>query len=229
MGAVTNFLTERLLGPPVPPLAKIERVIGVRDTDLFLDSGRNTADVIRNALTRQGTALRHLSPVLDFGCGVGRVLRHFRHDGAELYGTDYNPDLIAWCRSNLRFARFEENSLEGPLPYADQSFRFAYAFSVFTHLTEAQAIYWTQELARVLSPGGLLFFSVQGEEYLKHYWWPYRRHLEGSGQHEILHDLVEKYGIEHLERHTPLNEAETERFQRGDVVVLAEEVAGTNS
>jgi SAM-dependent methyltransferase len=160
---------------------------------------------------------------------VGRVLRHFRHDGAELYGTDYNPDLIAWCRSNLRFARFEENSLEGPLPYADQSFRFAYAFSVFTHLTEAQAIYWTQELARVLSPGGLLFFSVQGEEYLKHYWWLYRRHLEGSGQHEILHDLVEKYGIEHLERHTPLNAAETERFQRGDVVVLAEEVAGTNS
>jgi SAM-dependent methyltransferase len=56
--------------------------------------------------------------------------------------------------------------LEPPLPYEDGSFGLIYAFSVFTHLTEALQHAWMRECARVLRPGGLLLISTMGEYYL---------------------------------------------------------------
>jgi SAM-dependent methyltransferase len=96
-------------------------------------------------------------------------LRHWRTlRGPALHGTDYNPELIRWCREHLPFARFSVNTLEGPLPFRSRRFDFAYAFSVFTHLTEAQQLHWMDELGRVLRPGGYIYLTTHGEHYLPH-------------------------------------------------------------
>lgn len=224
-----NGIQRRISGePPLPPPDKIEAVIGVWDTDLFLESGKETAAVIREALRHQGTNLKEAGPVLDFGCGAGRVLRHFRLDGAELRGTDYNPDLIRWCEDNLPFAEFRVNPLEGPFGYEDSSLGVVYAWSVFTHLTEAQQLRWMEEIRRVLRPGGLFLFTTQGDRYLEHYWELYKRHLEGSGQHELLRETIDKYGLDYLKDHTPLDEEQTQRFRNGELIVLFGEDAGKN-
>lgn len=214
--------------PPLPPPEKMEKVIGVRDVDLFLESGRETAGIIRDAVSRQGRTLKEAGPVLDFGCGVGRVIRHLRKDGAVLHGTDYNPELVRWCQANLSFAEFRVNPLEGPLTYADDSLGVVYAWSVFTHLTEAQQFGWMRELGRVLRPGGLLVFTTSGEEYLDHYWELYKRYLEGSGQHESLREMIDTYGLEYLQGHTPLDDEQTARFENDELVVLFGEDAGKN-
>jgi SAM-dependent methyltransferase len=108
-----------------------------------------------------------MGTVLDFGCGVGRVLRHWSGvTGPVLHGTDYNPELIDWCRRNLRFARFNVNALTGRLSYAAGTFDLIYALSVFTHLTPEQQDSWMTELRRILKPGGHLLISTHGEHYV---------------------------------------------------------------
>ncbi len=110
-----------------------------------------------------------MKAALDFGCGCGRVLRHFPKLGLKdlsLYGSDYNAFLIDWCRQNLPFARFEVNNLKPPLKYPNALFDFVYAISVFTHLTEPLQFEWLDEMARIIKPGGCLALTVHGSAFL---------------------------------------------------------------
>ncbi len=142
-------------------------VAGTADANWFIDSGRLAAESIEDALRRQGSDLGRFSSVLDFGCGVGRVIRHLRsRPNLALAGCDYNPQLVEWCRRHLSFGTFAVNSLSPTLPYADKQFDLIYGFSVFTHLGIDLQRPWLVELARVLRPGGLLIISLSGDAYL---------------------------------------------------------------
>ena len=103
--------------------------------------------------------------VLDFGCGVGRVLRHFAADaeGGDFWGCDIDEASIDWCRSNLSppFSFFCNGDLP-PLPHPDESFDLVYAMSVFTHLLDSWSA-WLLELGRLLRPGGYLVTSFMGQ------------------------------------------------------------------
>jgi SAM-dependent methyltransferase len=154
-------------GLPIPPGRLIHLVAGTTDAHWFLASGAMAAESIRRTLERNGRDIESFRSVLDFGCGVGRVIRHWHHlTATRLHGTDYNPRLVSWCRKALTFAQFEVNALDRPLPYADASFDLVYALSVFTHLSEPLQHRWIAELARVLAPGGYLLITTHGEHYL---------------------------------------------------------------
>jgi len=149
-------------GLPLPPTHMILAVTGTTDIAWFLDSGARAAAGLQAALIRCGASLDRARRVLDFGCGCGRVLRHFKDLPAELHGADFNPRLIRWCRRHLRFARCVHNLLSPPLPYPDGRFDLVYALSVFTHLPETLQRPWVAELHRVLETGGHLILSVHG-------------------------------------------------------------------
>jgi SAM-dependent methyltransferase len=85
--------------------------------------------------------------------------------GPTIDGCDYNRELVKWCESNLAFLRASKTELQPPLPYADGTFDFLYAFSVFTHLSAQLAEQWMAELRRVVKPGGLIWFTIHGESY----------------------------------------------------------------
>ena len=133
----------------------------------FIQSGRAAADSIRELLGRNGVPIAEIGSMLDFGCGCGRVVRHWANVPNEVHGCDYNTGLVNWCRRRLPFARFETNGLAPPLPYADASFGLVYALSVFTHLPRTLQQQWMGELARVLTPNGYLIMSTHGEAYLE--------------------------------------------------------------
>lgn len=153
-------------GLPLPPPRLALRVTGTPDLVSFVEGGRHAADSIRESLARQGMALGDVRSLLDFGCGCGRVIRHWRDARARIRGTDADAGAIAWCRRNLPFAQFSVNALRPPLEYAEAEFDLVYALSVFTHLPEELQRPWLEELARVLLPGGHLLVSVHGEAYL---------------------------------------------------------------
>ncbi len=156
-------------GIPIPPPRLIYLVSGTEDAAWFLAAGRRGFDALTSILARNGVDPGRLGSVLDFGCGVGRVVRHWAEPaarGVEVHGTDYNPALVAWCRRHLPFARFGVNGLSAGLDYPDGAFDLVYAFSVFTHLTPAGGSAWMAELRRVLRPGGHLVVSLHGEHYL---------------------------------------------------------------
>jgi SAM-dependent methyltransferase len=161
-----KFLETWSDGLPVPPTPLRILVAASPDIAWFIESGRRGADSIRGVLARHGIPLDESTPLLDFGCGCGRVTRHFAALGAAVHGTDVNPRLVEWCRHNLPFGRFEVNGLAPPLPFEDERFAVAYALSVFTHLPEPLQDAWMQELRRVVRPGGHVIFTTHGVRYV---------------------------------------------------------------
>jgi SAM-dependent methyltransferase len=151
-----------LLPPPVLRM----RVVGTVEVASFLEKGRHAEGLIRAALARAGAPLGGGEAILDFGCGCGCVLRHWRGLDARIYGTDINSRAIKWCRANLPFVEVGVNALEPPLGYGDATFDLVYALSVFTHLPVETQLAWRDELRRVLRPGGLLLLSVAGYAYV---------------------------------------------------------------
>jgi SAM-dependent methyltransferase len=143
------------------------RVSGAANVEWFLLGGRWARESILEVLESAGLELRPGARVLDFGCGCGRVARHWLAAGnVELVGTDADREAVRWCRRHLSGGRFEENAAEPPLPLPANAFDLVYALSVFTHLPELRQHAWLDELWRVLVPGGLLALTLHGEAYL---------------------------------------------------------------
>ncbi|MDP9491376.1 MAG: class I SAM-dependent methyltransferase [Actinomycetota bacterium] len=154
-------------GLPLPPPRLMYDVGGNPGAAWFLEGGAAAKDSILEALAQAGAPIESMGRILDFGCGCGRVVRHWSDlEGVEVYGSDLDPEFVAWCQENLPFGSFSTNGLAPPLPYEDGAFGFVYALSVFTHLTEPLQDDWIEELARVLEPGGHLLVTTQGEGFL---------------------------------------------------------------
>jgi SAM-dependent methyltransferase len=169
-------------GPPLPPRRLMVRVAGTADAEWFLRSGRAAYDAIAAHV-----ALTEVGSVLDFGCGCGRVTRHWHDFAGSVAGSDLNRSAIEWCRRNLPFARFEPNDLTPPLAFVDESFDLVYALSVFTHLTAELQLAWRDELRRVLRPGGALLVTTHGRSYLPR--------LEAAERERFEHgELVVRWG-----------------------------------
>jgi SAM-dependent methyltransferase len=151
---------------PLPSARGRFLVAGTDDVEVFVTLGRAGFKALIAALQRAGVDIGGLGRVLDFGCGVGRVLRYWHGvPGVAIHGTDLNAEAIAWGQDNLRFASLTTNTLEPRLDYPNGHFGFVYALSVFTHLPEAMQRPFLTELLRVIRPGGHLYFTTHGVSY----------------------------------------------------------------
>jgi SAM-dependent methyltransferase len=153
-------------GVPIPPARLRVLVAGTAELDRFLRSGELQASYLSSLASDAGAPLESMDAILDFGCGCGRIARWFSTlERPQLHGCDYNRELVAWCETNLEFMSARATELAPPLPYADASFDFLSAFSVFTHLSVELAGSWIAEMRRVVRPGGLMWFTIHGESY----------------------------------------------------------------
>ncbi len=109
------------------------------------------------------------SRVLDFGCGWGRLTRFFARDVApgNLFGCDPVPPILDVCRRTRVPATLARSEfVPRRLPFAPP-FDLAYAFSVFTHLSEPAHEASLRALHDGLAPGGLLVVTIRPPEYLR--------------------------------------------------------------
>jgi SAM-dependent methyltransferase len=154
-------------GLPLPPTRLRFRVSGEVDPAWFLESGRLSAATVEDALGRHGFELERVGRLLDFGCGCGRLIRHWHTlSSVTLHGCDRDPSGVRWCSENLRFGHFATHGPGPPLPYPDEWFGAVCAVSVFTHLPEGDQLAWVQELRRLLIPGGIFLLTTHGDRYL---------------------------------------------------------------
>jgi SAM-dependent methyltransferase len=160
-------------GLPIPPQRLWHGYTD--DTEMMMAIGERNAERVRRLLDETGGAPRPGDRVLDFGCGGGFVLRHFREiaedraSGGEVWGVDLSGPHVEWCLRHLVPPfRFAPTSSFPSLPFADGYFDFAYCISVFSHMGE-QCAAWLAELARVLRPGGRLYLSVVTREAMRDY------------------------------------------------------------
>lgn len=154
-------------GLPIPPPELLYFVADSYDVRWFLHGGKLATECIREVLGRNEISMESFEKILDFGCGCGRVIRHWRDlKGIEISGTDCNPEIVEWCRRNLPLAKYSCNDLTPPTSYDDNQFDLVYAFSVFTHLSEEIQRQWIAEFARIIKPGRYLLLSLAGESFM---------------------------------------------------------------
>ena len=188
---------------PLPPEQLIRRVgafsMLLEPPEEYLEVGGAVRDEIDRLLPDEWTF--EGKRVLDFGCGAGRVLRHFLEEAerAEIWGCDIDAASIEWLQENLspplRVLRCEERP---PLPHPDGHFDLIYAASVFTHLTDGWSA-WLAEMHRLLAADGLLVASFLGHEHVANLSIG-SRHEEGEGGAGVVEDRIGMNVIHHWER-----------------------------
>jgi ubiquinone/menaquinone biosynthesis C-methylase UbiE len=131
-------------------------------------------------------------PVLDAGCGTGRMLDHLSARGIRnLVGCDLSPEMLAYARAGHPAVALEVADLR-ELPYADASIRAIFCWYAIIHSTKSEVAAIFDEARRVLAPGGTLLLGFQagtGE-----------REVERAYGHDVtLHGVLhETHEIAHL-------------------------------
>ena len=102
--------------------------------------------------------------VLEAGCGMGRVVKHFVRRGVAMVGMDYEPRCIVRLAAQdptLKLYVGDVNSLPDP----DASFDGVAAFGTLSNLEDPRRA--LAEFRRVLKPGGWLIASVTNDSLLR--------------------------------------------------------------
>ena len=88
---------------------------------------------------------------LDVGCGKGELLRLGSGAFAEVAGCDPSQQMLQYCEDIP--VRVQQNPLE--IPFEDDYFDLVTAVCVYHHIVPAERRFLTDEIRRVLKPGGI--------------------------------------------------------------------------
>ena len=125
-------------------------------------------DRLRDRYREHGTGALSDSTVLDFGCGWGRLTRMLARDvlPGRLFGCDPAQPILDLAQRNRVAATFARSDhIPARVPF-DERFGLAFAFSVFTHLSERAHAASLRALHAALEPAGILIVTIRPPEYL---------------------------------------------------------------
>src|SRR5215472_11543124 len=142
------------------------------DEDFFANGELTVAEEILTDLDNicQGKAPADMR-VLEIGCGAGRVTRALARLFGEVHAVDVSGEMVRIASQALRnYPRafvYQNNGLDlTVLP--DLKFDFAFSIIVFQHIPSYAIIEnYLHEVHRVLRPGALFKFQVQGDTAMK--------------------------------------------------------------
>lgn len=139
----------------------------------FFASGRQTVaeeiqtDMINICQGKQPSEMR----VLEIGCGAGRVTRALAGIFGEVHGVDVSGEMIARATAALKDTPnahvYQNNGTDLKVIPDDRPFDFAFSTIVFQHIPSREVIEnYVREVHRLLRPGALFKFQVQGDTTL---------------------------------------------------------------
>ena len=103
-------------------------------------------------------------PVLDVGCGPGRITGHLARLGLDAFGIDLSPGMVEVARRAYPSLPFSVGSMFA-LDLADGSLAGLVAYYSIVNIPRAELPAVFAEFARVLAPGGvLLMVFLVGDE-----------------------------------------------------------------
>ncbi len=98
-------------------------------------------------------------PILEAGCGAGRVVRFYHHQGRDIIGMDFIPTAVKKIRQAAPTIQLTAADVE-KLPFADNCLSCVLAFGLYHNLEQgvAEAV---RETRRVLKTGGHLCAAMR--------------------------------------------------------------------
>lgn len=142
------------------------------DEEFFASGERTVAEEILTDLGNicQGKAERDLR-VLEIGCGAGRVTRALSKLFGEVHGVDVSGEMIRQAKLGLQDrpnAFVYQNNGQDLAVVPPLIFDFAFSSIVFQHIPSREIIEnYVREVHRLLRPGALFKFQVQGDSTLE--------------------------------------------------------------
>jgi len=142
------------------------------DEAFFASGDRTVAEEILTDMTNicQGREPKQMK-VLEIGCGAGRVTRALANLFGEVHAVDVSGEMIARASSALAalpHARVYQNNGMDLAIVPGENFDFAFSTIVFQHIPSRDVIEnYVSEVSRLLRPGALFKFQVQGDTTLK--------------------------------------------------------------
>jgi SAM-dependent methyltransferase len=141
--------------------------------DEFFRSGEKT--VAEEILTDLGNICQGKAPgemrVLEIGCGAGRVTRALARFFGEVHAVDVSGEMVRLATAALSGhpnAFLYQNNGRDLGVVAALQFDFAFSSIVFQHIPSREIIEnYVREVHRLLRPGALFKFQVQGDSTLE--------------------------------------------------------------
>lgn len=97
--------------------------------------------------------------VLDFGCGIGRMLGCLIERGATTYGVDISEGMLARASQAYPAAILSHIQPATPLPFPDETFDVVLASWVMQHIIDDELFARTlQDVARTVKVAGSIVF-----------------------------------------------------------------------
>jgi SAM-dependent methyltransferase len=142
------------------------------DEEFFASGERSVAEEIQTDMTNvcQGKDPAQMR-VLEIGCGAGRVTRALSKLFGEVHGVDVSGEMIARAKQALadhpNAHVYQNNGTDLSVVPANLEFDFAFSSIVFQHIPSREVIEnYVREVNRLLRPGALFKFQVQGDPSL---------------------------------------------------------------
>jgi ubiquinone/menaquinone biosynthesis C-methylase UbiE len=108
--------------------------------------------------------------VLEIGCGAGRITRALSGLFGEVHAVDVSGEMVAQAKAALADrpnAHVYQNNGKDLTVLGDRVFDFAFSTIVFQHIPSYEVIEtYVREVHRLLRPGALFKFQVQGDATL---------------------------------------------------------------
>src|SRR6516164_1072759 len=138
------------------------------DAEFFASGEKAVAEDILTDMTNicQGKDPKAMR-VLEIGCGAGRLTRALSNIFGEVHAVDVSGEMIARASAALTdrpHVRLYHNNGCDLSVVPNVEFDFAYSAIVFQHIPSREIIEtYVREVARLLKPGTLFKFQVQGD------------------------------------------------------------------
>jgi SAM-dependent methyltransferase len=137
----------------------------------FYASGRRTVE--EEILTDMINICQGMDPkqmrVVEIGCGAGRVTAALAEVFGEVHAVDVSGEMVAQARAALASRPnahvYQNNGMDLSVIPQGEGFDFAFSSIVFQHIPSRDVIEsYVREVNRLLKPGRLFKFQVQGGE-----------------------------------------------------------------
>lgn len=138
------------------------------DDEFFQSGERTVAEEILTDMTNicQGKDPKAMR-VLEIGCGAARVTRALAGLFGEVHAVDISPEMVAQATAalaNFPHAHVYQNNGTDLTVVPAADFDFAFSTIVFQHIPSREVIEnYVREVSRLLRPGSLFKFQVQGD------------------------------------------------------------------
>ena len=142
------------------------------DSEFFASGEETVAGEILTDMTNvcQGKDPKEMR-VLEIGCGAGRVTRALARLFGEVHAVDVSGEMVERARAALKdfpHAFVYQNSGKDLAVVPEKPFDFAFSSIVFQHIPSREIVEnYVAEVSRLLRPGALFKFQVQGDATLE--------------------------------------------------------------